>query len=142
MKQDGAPKKPKTTKKRVSDKPKTKVKTETSKKAKVSTSTTAPAPAATEQSAAKSNTVAEQPAAAPTTANQTVAQPIAQPALPPQMAMGQRKSKVGLIIAICAAVLVVLLALLPMRFIRNQKMSCSMRLANCRSLPKSRLKPQ
>ena len=111
MKQDGAPKKPKTTKKRVSDKPKTKVKTETSKKAKVSTSTTAPAPAAAEQSAAKSNTVAEQPAAAPTTANQTVAQPIAQPALPPQMAMGQRKSKVGLIIAICAVILVVLLAI-------------------------------
>lgn len=111
MKQDGAPKKPKTTKKRVSDKPKTKAKTETSKKAKVSTSTTAPAPAAAEQSAAKSNTVAEQPAAAPTAANQTVAQPIAQPALPPQMAMGQRKSKVGLIIAICAAVLVVLLAI-------------------------------
>lgn len=111
MKQDGAPKKPKTTKKRVSDKPKTKVKTETSKKAKVSTSTTASAPAPAEQSAAKSNTVAEQPAAAPTTANQTVAQPIAQPALPPQMAMGQRKSKAGLIIAICAAVLVVLLAI-------------------------------
>ena len=43
MKQDGAPKKPKTTKKRVSDKPKTKVKTETSKKAKVSTSTSASA---------------------------------------------------------------------------------------------------
>ena len=60
MKQDGAPKKPKTTKKRVSDKPKTKVKTETSKKAKVSTSTTAPAPVAAEQSAAKSNTVTEQ----------------------------------------------------------------------------------
>ena len=111
MKQDGAPKKPKTTKKRVSDKPKTKAKTETSKKAKVSTSTTAPAPAAAEQSAAKSNTVAEQPAAAPVIANQTMAQPIAQPALPPQMAMGQRKSKVGLIIAICAAVLVVLLAI-------------------------------
>lgn len=111
MKQDGAPKKPKTTKKRVSDKPKTKVKTETSKKAKVSTSTTAPAPVAAEQSAAKSNTVTEQPAAAPTAANQTVAQPIAQPALPPQMAMGQRKSKAGLIIAICAAVLVVLLAI-------------------------------
>ena len=111
MKQDGAPKKPKTTKKRVSDKPKTKVKTETSKKAKVSTSTTEPAPAAAEQSAAKSNTVTEQPAAAPTTANQTVAQPIAQPALPPQMAMGQRKSKVGLIIAICAVILVVLLAI-------------------------------
>ena len=109
MKQDGAPKKPKTTKKRVSDKPKTKAKTETSKKAKVSTSTTAPA--AAEQSAAKSNTVAEQPAAAPATANQTVVQPIAQPALPPQMAMGQRKSKAGLIIAICAAVLVVLLAI-------------------------------
>lgn len=109
MKQDGAPKKPKTTKKRVSDKLKTKAKTETSKKAKVSTSTTAPA--AAEQSAAKSNTVAEQPAAAPTAANQTVAQPIAQPALPPQMVMGQRKSKVGLIIAICAAVLVVLLAI-------------------------------
>lgn len=109
MKQDGAPKKPKTTKKRVSDKPKTKAKTETSKKAKVSTSTTAPA--AAEQSAAKSNTVAEQPAAAPVVANQTVAQPIAQPALPPQMAMGQRKSKAGLIIAICAAVLVVLLAI-------------------------------
>ena len=111
MKQDGAPKKPKTTKKRVSDKPKTKVKTETSKKAKVSTSTTASAPAPAEQSAAKSNTVAEQPAAAPTTANQTVAQPIAQPALPPQMAMGQRKSKAGFIIAICSAVLVVLLAI-------------------------------
>ena len=111
MKQDGAPKKPKTTKKRVSDKPKTKVKTEISKKAKVSTSTTTPAPAPAEQSAAKSNTVAEQPAAAPTTANQTVAQPIAQPALSPQMVMGQRKSKVGLIIAICAAVLVVLLAI-------------------------------
>lgn len=111
MKQDGAPKKPKTTKKRVSDKPKTKVKTETSKKAKVSTSTTAPASVAAEQSAAKSNTVTEQPAAAPTAANQTVAQPIAQPALPPQMAMGQRKSKAGLIIAICAAVLVVLLAI-------------------------------
>ena len=111
MKQDGAPKKPKTTKKRVSDKPKTKVKTETSKKAKVSTSTTEPAPAAAEQSAAKSNTVAEQPAAAPTAANQIAAQPIAQPVLPPQMAMGQRKSKVGLIIAICAAVLVVLLAI-------------------------------
>ena len=111
MKQDGAPKKPKTTKKRVSDKLKTKAKTETSKKAKVSTSTTAPAPAAAEQSAAKSNTVAEQPAAAPTAANQTVAQPIAQPALPPQMAMGQRKSKAGLIIAICAAILVVLLAI-------------------------------
>jgi hypothetical protein len=109
MKQDGAPKKPKTTKKRVSDKLKTKAKTETSKKAKVSTSTTAPA--AAEQSAAKSNTVAEQPAAAPTAANQTVVQPIAQPALPPQMAMGQRKSKAGLIIAICAAVLVVLLAI-------------------------------
>ena len=106
MKQDGAPKKPKTTKKRVSDKTKTK----TSKKAKVSTSTTAPA-AAAEQSAAKSNTVAEQPAAAPTAANQTAAQPIAQPALPPQMAMGQRKPKVGLIIAICAAILVVLLAI-------------------------------
>ena len=111
MKQDGAPKKPKTTKKRVSDKPKTKTKTETSKKAKVSTSTTASAPAPAEQSAAKSNAVAEQPAAAPVVANQTVAQPIAQPALPPQMAMGQRKSKVGLIIAICAAVLVVLLAI-------------------------------
>ena len=111
MKQDGAPKKPKTTKKRVSDKPKTKTKTETSKKAKVSTSTTASAPAPAEQSAAKSNAVAEQPAAAPVIANQTVAQPIAQPALPPQMAMGQRKSKVGLIIAICAAVLVVLLAI-------------------------------
>ena len=111
MKQDGAPKKPKTTKKRVSDKPKAKVKTETSKKAKVSTSTTAPAPVAAEQSAAKSNAVAEQPAAAPVVANQTVAQPIAQPALPPQMAMGQRKSKAGLIIAICAAVLVVLLAI-------------------------------
>ena len=111
MKQDGAPKKPKTTKKRVSDKPKTKAKTETSKKAKVSTSTTAPAPAAAEQSAAKSNTVAEQPAAAPTAANQTAAQPIAQPALPPQMAMGQRKSKVGLIVAICAVILVVLLAI-------------------------------
>ena len=112
MKQDGAPKKPKTTKKRVSDKPKTKTKTETSKKAKASTSTTAPA--AAEQSAAKSsavNAVAEQPAVAPVVANQTVAQPIAQPALPPQMAMGQRKSKVGLIIAICAAVLVVLLAI-------------------------------
>ena len=111
MKQDGAPKKPKTTKKRVSDKPKTKVKTETSKKAKVSTSTTASAPAPAEQSAAKSNAVAEQPAAAPVIANQTMAQPIAQPALPPQMAMGQRKSKAGLIIAICAAVLVVLLAI-------------------------------
>ena len=111
MKQDGAPKKPKTTKKRVSDKPKTKTKTETSKKAKVSTSTTAPASVAAEQSAAKSNAVAEQPAAAPVVANQTVAQPIAQPALPPQMAMGQRKSKAGLIIAICAAVLVVLLAI-------------------------------
>lgn len=111
MKQDGAPKKPKTTKKRVSDKLKTKAKTETSKKAKVSTSTTAPAPAAAEQSAAKSNTVAKQPAAAPTAANQTVVQPIAQPALPPQMAMGQRKSKAGLIIAICAAILVVLLAI-------------------------------
>ena len=111
MKQDGAPKKPKTTKKRVSDKPKAKVKTETSKKAKVSTSTTAPAPVAAEQSAAKSNTVAEQPAAAPTAANQTAAQPIAQPALPPQMAMGQRKSKVGLIVAICAVILVVLLAI-------------------------------
>ena len=111
MKQDGAPKKPKTTKKKVSDKPKTKTKTETSKKAKVSTSTTAPAPAAAEQSAAKSNAVAEQPAAAPVIANQTMAQPIAQPALPPQMAMGQRKSKAGLIIAICAAVLVVLLAI-------------------------------
>lgn len=111
MKQDGAPKKPKTTKKRVSDKPKTKAKTETSKKAKVSTSTTAPASVAAEQSAAKSNAVAEQPAAAPVVANQTVAQPIAQPALPPQMAMGQRKSKAGLIIAICAAVLVVLLAI-------------------------------
>lgn len=111
MKQDGVPKKPKTTKKRVSDKPKTKAKTETSKKAKVSTSTTAPAPAAAEQSAAKSNTVAEQPAAAPTAANQTAAQPIAQPALPPQVAMGQRKSKAGLIIAICAAILVVLLAI-------------------------------
>ena len=112
MKQDGAPKKPKTTKKRVSDKSKAKVKTETSKKAKVSTSTTAPA--AAEQSAAKSsavNAVAEQPAVAPVVANQTVAQPIAQPALPPQMAMGQRKSKAGLIIAICAAVLVVLLAI-------------------------------
>ena len=111
MKQDGAPKKPKTTKKRVSDKPKTKTKTETSKKAKVSTSTTASAPAPAEQSAAKSNAVTEQPAAAPVAANQTVAQPIAQPALPPQMAMGQRKSKAGLIIAICAAVLVVLLAI-------------------------------
>ncbi len=111
MKQDGAPKKPKTTKKRVSDKPKTKTKTETSKKAKVSTSTTTPAPAPAEQSAAKSNTVVEQPAAAPTASNQTVAQPIAQPALPPQMAMGQRKSKAGLIIAICAAVVVVLLAI-------------------------------
>ena len=109
MKQDGAPKKPKTTKKRVSDKPKTKAKTETSKKAKVSTSTTASV--AAEQSAAKSNAVAEQPAAAPVIANQTMAQPIAQPALPPQMAMGQRKSKAGLIIAICAAVLVVLLAI-------------------------------
>lgn len=111
MKQDGAPKKPKTTKKRVSDKPKTKPKTKTSKKAKVSTSTTASAPAPAEQSAAKSNAVAEQPAAAPVIANQTMAQPIAQPALPPQMAMGQRKSKAGLIIAICAAVLVVLLAI-------------------------------
>ena len=114
MKQDGAPKKPKTTKKRVSDKPKTKTKTETSKKAKVSTSTTTPASVAAEQSAAKSNAVnavTEQPAAAPVAANQTVAQPIAQPALPPQMAMGQRKSKAGLIIAICAAVLVVLLAI-------------------------------
>lgn len=111
MKQDGAPKKLKTTKKRVSDKPKTKAKTETSKKAKVSTSTTASAPAPAEQSAAKSNAVAEQPAAAPVIANQTMAQPIAQPALPPQMAMGQRKSKAGLIIAICAAVLVVLLAI-------------------------------
>ena len=111
MKQDGAPKKPKTTKKRVSDKPKAKVKTETSKKAKVSTSTTISAPAPAKQSTAKSNAVAEQPAAAPVVANQTVAQPIAQPALPPQMAMGQRKSKVGLIIAICAAVLVVLLAI-------------------------------
>ena len=111
MKQDGAPKKPKTTKKRVSDKPKTKTKTETSKKAKVSTSPTASAPAPAEQSAAKSNAVAEQPAAAPVIANQTMAQPIAQPALPPQMAMGQRKSKAGLIIAICAAVLVVLLAI-------------------------------
>ncbi len=111
MKQDGAPKKPKTTKKRVSDKPKTKTKTETSKKAKVSTSTTAPASVAAEQSAAKSNAVAEQPAVAPVVANQTVAQPIAQPVLPPQMAMGQRKSKAGLIIAICAAVLVVLLAI-------------------------------
>ena len=111
MKQDGAPKKPKTTKKRVSDKPKTKTKTETSKKAKVSTSTTASAPAPAEQSAAKSNAVAEQPVAAPVIANQTMAQPIAQPALPPQMAMGQRKSKAGLIIAICAAVLVVLLAI-------------------------------
>ena len=111
MKQDGAPKKPKTTKKRVSDKPKTKAKTETSKKAKVSTSTTAPASVAAEQFAAKSNAVAEQPAAAPVVANQTMAQPIAQPALPPQMAMGQRKSKAGLIIAICAAVLVVLLAI-------------------------------
>ena len=111
MKQDGAPKKPKTTKKRVSDKPKTKAKTETSKKAKVSTSTTAPASVAAEQFAAKSNAVAEQPAAAPVIANQTMAQPIAQPALPPQMAMGQRKSKAGLIIAICAAVLVVLLAI-------------------------------
>lgn len=111
MKQDGAPKKPKTTKKRVSDKPKTKAKTETSKKAKVSTSTTAPASVAAEQFAAKSNAVAEQPAVAPVVANQTVAQPIAQPALPPQMAMGQRKSKAGLIIAICAAVLVVLLAI-------------------------------
>ena len=111
MKQDGAPKKPKTTKKRVSDKPKAKVKTETSKKAKVSTSTTISAPAPAKQSAAKSNAVAEQPAVAPVAANQTVAQPIAQPALPPQMAMGQRKSKAGLIIAICAAVLVVLLAI-------------------------------
>ena len=111
MKQDGVPKKPKTTKKRVSDKPKTKAKTETSKKAKVSTSTTAPALVAAEQSTAKSNTVAEQPAAAPTAANQTAAQPIAQPALPPQMAMGQRKSKAGLIIAICAAILFVLLAI-------------------------------
>lgn len=111
MKQDGVPKKPKTTKKRVSNKPKTKAKTETSKKAKVSTSTTEPAPAPAKQSTAKSNAVAEQPAAAPVVANQTVAQPIAQPALPPQMAMGQRKSKVGLIIAICAAVLVVLLAI-------------------------------
>ena len=111
MKQDGAPKKPKTTKKRVSDKPKAKVKTETSKKAKVSTSTTISAPAPAKQSTAKSNAVAEQPAAAPVIANQTMAQPIAQPALPPQMAMGQRKSKVGLIIAICAAVLVVLLAI-------------------------------
>ena len=111
MKQDGAPKKPKTTKKRVSDKPKAKVKTETSKKAKVSTSTTISAPAPAKQSTAKSNAVAEQPAAAPVVANQTVAQPIAQPALPPQMAMGQRKSKAGLIIAICAAVLVVLLAI-------------------------------
>ena len=111
MKQDSAPKKPKTTKKRVSDKPKTKTKTETSKKAKVSTSTTTPAPAAAEQSATKSNTVAEQSAAAPIAANQTAAQPIAQPALPPQMAMGQRKSKAGLIIAICAAILVVLLAI-------------------------------
>ena len=111
MKQDGVPKKPKTTKKRVSNKPKTKAKTETSKKAKVSTSTTASAPAPAEQSAAKSNAVAEQPAAAPVIANQTMAQPIAQPALPPQMAMGQRKSKAGLIIAICAAVLVVLLAI-------------------------------
>ena len=111
MKQDGAPKKPKITKKRVSDKPKAKVKTETSKKAKVSTSTTAPASVAAEQSAAKSNAVAEQPAVAPVVANQTVAQPIAQPVLPPQMAMGQRKSKAGLIIAICAAVLVVLLAI-------------------------------
>ena len=111
MKQDGAPKKPKTTKKRVSDKPKAKVKTETSKKAKVSTSTTISAPAPAKQSTAKSNAVAEQPAAALVVANQTVAQPIAQPALPPQMAMGQRKSKVGLIIAICAAVLVVLLAI-------------------------------
>lgn len=111
MKQDGAPKKPKTTKKRVSDKPKAKVKTETSKKAKVSTSTTISAPAPAKQSTAKSNAVAEQPAVAPVVANQTVAQPIAQPALPPQMAMGQRKSKVGLIIAICAAVLVVLLAI-------------------------------
>lgn len=111
MKQDGVPKKPKTTKKRVSNKPKTKAKTETSKKAKVSTSTTEPAPAAAEQSAAKSNTVAEQPAAAPTAASQTMTQPMTQPVLPPQMAMGQRKSKVGLIIAICAAVLVVLLAI-------------------------------
>ena len=111
MKQDGAPKKPKTTKKRVSDKPKTKAKTETSKKVKASTSTTTSAPAPAEQSAAKSNAVAEQPAAAPVIANQTMAQPIAQPALPPQMAMGQRKSKAGLIIAICAAVLVVLLAI-------------------------------
>lgn len=111
MKQDGAPKKPKTTKKRVSDKPKTKTKTETSKKAKVSTSTTASAPAPAEQSAAKSNAVAEQPAAAPIAASQTVAQPIAQPALPPQMAMGQRKSKAGLIIAICTVILVVLLAI-------------------------------
>ena len=111
MKQDGAPKKPKTTKKRVSDKPKTKAKTETSKKAKVSTSTTTPASAVAEQSAAKSNTVAEQPATAPTAANQTVAQPIAQPVLPPQMAIGQRKSKVGLIVAICAVILVVLLAI-------------------------------
>ena len=111
MKQDGVPKKPKTTKKRVSDKPKTKVKTETSKKAKVSTSTTAPAPAAAEQSAAKSDTVAEQPAVAPTAASQTMTQPMTQPVLPPQMAMGQRKSKAGLIIAICAAILVVLLAI-------------------------------
>lgn len=111
MKQDGAPKKPKTTKKRVSDKPKAKVKTETSKKAKVSTSTTTPAPAPAEQSAAKSNAVAERPAAAPATANQTMTQPIAQPVLPPQMAMGRRKSKAGLIIAICAAILVVLLAI-------------------------------
>ena len=111
MKQDGVPKKPKTTKKRVSDKPKTKAKTETSKKVKASTSTTTSAPAPAEQSAAKSNAVAEQPAAAPVIANQTMAQPIAQPALPPQMAMGQRKSKAGLIIAICAAVLVVLLAI-------------------------------
>ena len=111
MKQDGVPKKSKAAKKRVSDKPKTKAKTETSKKAKVSTSTTASAPAPAEQSAAKSNAVAEQPAVAPVVANQTVTQPIAQPALPPQMAMGQRKSKAGLIIAICAAVLVVLLAI-------------------------------
>ena len=111
MKQDGVPKKPKTTKKRVSDKPKTKAKTETSKKAKVSTSTTAPAPAAAEQSAAKSDTVAEQPAVAPTAASQTMTQPMTQPVLPPQMAMGQRKSKAGLIIAICAAILVVLLAI-------------------------------
>ena len=58
MKQDGAPKKPKTTKKRVSDKPKTKAKTETSKKAKVSTSTTESSTAPSEQFAAKSNALA------------------------------------------------------------------------------------